>query len=513
VPRRAQRAVTAPSRTSRSVLNAGASVGSQLILIGLSFVTRTIFLAEIGTELLGVQTLFVSVLAVLAVADLGLSGALMYALYGPLHAGDHFTVSAIVAHAARLYRWVALTVALIGLSITPFLGYLVKLDSPLPMLQLYFLVMLADVTAAFLMVHRTILLTADQRLYLVKAYAVGFAVARTAGQITALVVFQSFLAFLVIQVLFTTANNAFIYRKAGRIYPYLSSANQLPSEERSSILRSVKAMLIYRVGGVVLNNSDPIIVSILLGTATLGYFANYMLLVGSAAMLLEAAFLAFAPGVGQLVASGDMTQPRRVLRELNFLASTVYGYAALAVTLGLNQFIEIWIGPAYLLSPWVVAALALNLYIVGTMTPIWAFRAATGMFRETQYVFVVTAMLNIALSVLFAQFWGVAGVLLATALARVSTGSWYEPRVLLKRHLEGSFEHFAWTYLRNSAFWLVLCGIAVILLHRPGQLTDLGASMGLLILAPIALWAIHRNSEEWIGLKGRALSILERLRS
>jgi O-antigen/teichoic acid export membrane protein len=501
--------MSSTSRTGRSVLNAGASVGTQVILIGLSFVTRTVFIAQIGTDLLGVQTLLLSVLAVLAVADLGLTGALTHALYKPLHDADHAKVSAIVRHAARLYRLVALVVAVLGLCLTPFLKHLVDLDQTLPLLQLYFLVMLADVVAAFLMVHRTILLTADQRLYLVKAYAVAFAIARTVCQVVALVLFESFLTFLVIQVAFTIATNALTYWRAGRLYPYLSAAVRLGPEDRASIRESVKAMLVYRFGGVVLNSSDPILISVLISTVTLGYFANYMLLVGSAVMLLEAAFSAFWPGVGHLVASADVERSKRVLNEMSLLAHTVYGWAALIVVVGLDGFIQAWIGAEFVLGPWVVAALALNLYVVGTMAPIWAFRGATGMFRETQYVFLATAVLNLLLSVVLAQYWGVAGVLVATAIARLSTGAWFEPWVLLRRHLGGSFRNFAGSYLANFSIWTVLCAAAFWTQASADGAAELIASgMLVLLAAPAAVWVLHRRSNEWADLSTRAQTVV-----
>jgi O-antigen/teichoic acid export membrane protein len=500
------------SRTSRSALNAGVGVGTQIVTIGLSFAARTVFVAQLGTDILGVQTLLMSVLAMLAVADLGLSGALMFALYKPLSEGDESRVSAIVRHGARYYRYVASLVALAGLSVMPFLEGLVRLDNAVEYLHLYFLILLADSVAAYLMVNRVVLATADQRLYRVKIYTVAFASCRTGAQIVALVVWQSFLVFLVLQVVFTVLNNGFVYWRVGRMYPYLAMAGPLDDRGRREIARSVRSMLVYRVGGLVLHNTDPILISVLIGTATLGLYANYLLLVGAIVMVLEVVFAAASPGVGHLVATEGKKESLRVLDELTLAASTVYGMVCLVLIAGLDAFIEVWLGPAYVMGWAVVAALALNVYVVGIMAPIWSFRGATGMFHETQYVFMVTAVLNVLFSVALAGPLGVPGILLATALSRLLTGSWFEPRVLLARHLDGSFRRYLVHQLKAAVLWGALGATALLLQFQPPPWGSWLGPLLVLAAAPLLAWSLNRNSDAFMSLRGRAFHALARPR-
>lgn len=491
------------SRTGRSALNAGVGIGTQVLLIVLSFLTRTVFVAHLGTDLLGVQTLLLSVLAMLAVADLGLNAALMFALYKPLHDGDRARTAAIVGYGATLYRWVATAVALAGLTLVPFLDHLVELDHDVPLLRTYFLILLADSVATYLMAHRVVLITADQRTYLVKVYNLGFSVLRSVAQVVVLVAFGSFLWFLVLQVAFTLLNNAFVFWQAGRLYPYLAGRERLEEDERREVRRSVKSMLVYRVGGIVLHNTDPLLISVLIGTAALGLFANYLLLVGSVVMLVEVAFSALSPSVGQLVASGDTAHSRRVLDELALLSTAIYGFVALGLIATLDEFVAAWLGSDRMLGPAVVAALALNVYVVGTMTPVWAFRGATGMFHETQYVFLVTAVLNVVLSVALAGVLGIPGILLATAVSRLVTGSWFEPWVLLSRHLEGSFRTYGARQVRALALWGPFCLGVLLAQQRLDLWPARVVSLALLLLAPVVGWLAYRRTEAYGALRSR----------
>ena len=64
------------SRTSNSLKNIIASVGSQLFNLILSFVSRTVFIQVLGVEYLGISGLFNDVLSMLNMAELGFGTAM-----------------------------------------------------------------------------------------------------------------------------------------------------------------------------------------------------------------------------------------------------------------------------------------------------------------------------------------------------------------------------------------------------------------------------------------------------
>lgn len=64
---------TTASRTANSARNAGVSILAQLLIIVLGFITRTVFVRELGVALLGVNSLHTSVRTLPAYADLGIN--------------------------------------------------------------------------------------------------------------------------------------------------------------------------------------------------------------------------------------------------------------------------------------------------------------------------------------------------------------------------------------------------------------------------------------------------------
>lgn len=501
------------SRTARSAQNAVAGIVGQLFTTLVGFVVRSVFVAFVGVELLGVQSLLTSIVAVLAVADFGLSGALMYALYGPLNQRDWPTVQSIVKYASRIYLGVSGLSAVCGLAVLPWLDNMVKLDHEPRHLTLYYLLFLANLSASYLMMYRVVLLQADQRVYVAKWLTLGFTALRALAQIWVLVAFKSFFWFLVLQVAFTLANNVAIYLRAGKMYPFLVERvpAKLPSAERRSIMRSVRAMLVYRVSGLILNNTDPVLISTVVGTLALGYYSNYLLIFGSMAMVSESLFQGLIPSVGAHVSELGSDSSRRVFDEITLVAIYLYGLCGVSLLVVASPVIRVWLGAEFQLGNDVVLASVANFYLVGVLWPVYVFRSATGMFRRARYVILVTALLNVVLSVAFGHVFGVSGVLAATVVARLMTAGWFEPWLLIRKYVGGGM----WPYLRMHGLGICMWGgVYCLTLGVSAFIPVAGlpavALQGLFVLAvgSLALWLTFGRTESFRSLALRTRGLL-----
>lgn len=62
----------------------------------LPFISRTVMISYIGMEYVGLNSLFVSVLQVLSVAELGVGAALVFSMYKPLAEGNTKEICALL---------------------------------------------------------------------------------------------------------------------------------------------------------------------------------------------------------------------------------------------------------------------------------------------------------------------------------------------------------------------------------------------------------------------------------
>ena len=77
------------SRTMNSLKNIITGFVGQFLQLGISFISRIIFVRCLSEAYLGVNGLFTNILSMLSLAELGISSAISYALYKPLAEHDN----------------------------------------------------------------------------------------------------------------------------------------------------------------------------------------------------------------------------------------------------------------------------------------------------------------------------------------------------------------------------------------------------------------------------------------
>jgi hypothetical protein len=79
----------------------------------------------------------------------------------------------------------------------------------------------------------------------------------------------------------TLLGNVFISMKADRLFPYLKDrkVQKLPADERNNIYRNVRAMMMHKIGAVIVNNTDNLLLSSLVGIVSTSMYSNYYLII------------------------------------------------------------------------------------------------------------------------------------------------------------------------------------------------------------------------------------------
>ena len=85
---------------------------------------RQVFINRLGDTLLGVSDYYTSILTVLSLAELGISTAFNFSLYGPVARNEVEKIKSYMLLYKKAYRGIAAAIAVIGMAIAPFLKYL-----------------------------------------------------------------------------------------------------------------------------------------------------------------------------------------------------------------------------------------------------------------------------------------------------------------------------------------------------------------------------------------------------
>ena len=434
------------SRTKNSSYNIIMGFMNKAIATLLTFISRYVFLKFLSLEYLGINGLFSDVLSMLTLADLGFATAMAYSFYKPLAQKDERKLSALIQFYKKLYNYIALIVGGIGIAILPFLRMIVNTEKDIPYLEWYYLVALANTVISYLFIYKSTIITADQKSYLVTKYSMWVNFARTIIQIIVLCLTHNYFCYVLVSVFTTLINNLIVSKAADKYYPYINAKNELTKEEKKSIFVNMKSVFLYKVSSVLLTGTDNILISILVGTAAVGLYANYNTIVSNITAFSSIIVSSLTASIGNLVVKENETRRYEVFKVMQMVSFTIGGVVIGCLWFLMQDFIVLWIGEKCLLGQEAVFAILVNFYLALILPPIWVFREATGLYQKTKYIMLITAGINIALSIVLGLKFGVAGIIAATFISKISTYFWYEPKLLFHEFFHKKVHQY---YLSN----------------------------------------------------------------
>lgn len=437
------------SHTINSLRNLLFGFGYRILFIGLNFVLRTIFIQILSAELLGIDGLYTNILQVLSLTELGLKNAMTFSLYEPLRNDNKEKIKELIAYFRRIYNFIAVIIAIIGLMIIPFLDFIVNTDSHIEHLELYYIIFLARTVFSYLFFYRVTLVVADQKEYLVRIYSTYTILIQFFLQIIVLLVFENYILYLSIFAIMQLLTNLFIAYQSSKLYPYLNEPHDdLSKKDRLVIVDNMKSLFIYSVGSVLLNKTDTIITSILVGTVWVGIYSNYMMIIEGIKSITQVIFQSVVASIGNLNVNIKNDEKKRndsekMYNVINFSAFWIYGICSICFYFLFNIFIELWIGKEYILSMSTVIPIIINFYMPGMLRSTSMYRDTTGLFSITKYVYLLTSIINLILSLILGRYFGLTGILYATVIARLMTNFWYEPFILHRKFFKaGIIKYF-----------------------------------------------------------------------
>lgn len=446
------------SRTQNSLKNISTGIMVQIISIIANFVVRYIFIKYLNEEYLGISGLFTNILSVLSLVDLGFGSALVYSMYKPLAEKNNKKLQAIMNLYRRVYIYIGILVGIIGLAIIPFMDYIITDKPNINNLILIYIMYLLNSVSSYFIAYKRSILSADQKEYISSHYRYIFIMIRSIVQISVLTIFKSFILYLFVQIICTILENVVISKKVDEIYPFLKEKNneKLSKIELKKIKDDVKALIISKFGSVMVNSTDNIIISSFVGIRWVGLISNYDLIVGAIDMLLSQIINGLTGSIGNFMTEKNQEEKYNLYRQIDFLNFWLYGFCCISLTILLNPFIELWIGSDYLIKQSTINVLSINFFINGVISMIWMFRSTTGLFTKGKYRPVLSAVLNIVISIILGKYMGLIGVLLGTTISRILSNLCFDPYIIYKYAFGEKVKQFYISYMFRSILMIFM---------------------------------------------------------
>ena len=464
-------------------------------------------------EYLGVNGLFSSILSVLALAELGVGSAFIYSLYKPLADKNEQLIAAVMALYKKVYHIIGIGIFIIGLAILPFLNHIVT-EKPEVITEsiafIYFL-FLFNTASSYFFSYKVSLINADQRNFITTINYLGFYVLQNLLQILVLVLFKNFLYYLIVQIVCQFLSNVSISILANKYYPFLKKFKNLKVNQAliKELISNTKATFIIKVGGILVNATDNLIINFFSGLALVGLASNYYLLIGLASTLIAQVFNNISSSIAQINTIESKEKQYETFKTINFANFWIYGFSAISFVVLANDFIILWIGQDYVLPLSISIIIAVNFFMLGVQGTIWTFKSTYGFFNQGKYLVLLTALLNLGFSFLLGHYWGLLGILMATAIARLLTNFWYDPYIVFKLGLQINPTIYGIRFLKFLGV-LLISGVSTYIIAKFISfnliLSFIIKTLICLIVPNMIILLMYKNSKDFLSVKTIALN-------
>lgn len=427
------------------------------ILVIISGILATRYLIQyLGNDANGLNSLFTSIVGVLAVAELGVGTAITYCMYKPISEKDENTVVGLYCLFKKLYLGIAGIIFVVGLCVLPALPYLAK-DYQLDFnIYLCFFLMLVSTVLTYLFSSKISLINAYKNNYITTTINSVGLIIQSAIQIVVILCFKSLYLFFAARILATLIQwglTVIITRKMHK--DIITKKAILNAEVKKELTKNIKALFMHKIGTLLVNTADSIIISAFISVAILGKYTNYVTIVTAMISVITLFITPLTSMIGHIFVQ-DLDRTKKYFNFFHaiiFIIGCVFflGYYAIC-----DELIQILFGHDLELERSIVIVITINYFIQYLRQTVVTFKDATGVFYSDRFRPLVEGIINIILSIALVNVIGVVGVIVSTIVTNLFICHTVEPWVLYKDAFKETPKRY---YITNYLYILLFVGL------------------------------------------------------
>ncbi|MCR5113448.1 MAG: polysaccharide biosynthesis C-terminal domain-containing protein, partial [Acholeplasmatales bacterium] len=404
-------------RKKELFLNFFVGIISQVIILLFGFVVPKIILNSYGSDVNGLTSSITQVFSYIALLEAGIGLATRNALFKPINDKDEMEISSILSATQRYYRKVTLIYSLAVLALAFILP--IAFRTEVDYWTIFFVVIFEGLTSVvnfyftntkicFLNTYgKTYVVNIVELLSKVACYTIKIILALS-GMNIALIQ----LGFFAVSIIKSILIEIYMRKKFGWINFKVKDAKLAKIPDKG-------AFLITEIAWTIFSSTDMIVISIFISTKLSSVYSVYNLIYVSIALLITSVYNSLSYVLGKTYHE-DIEKYKKlhnIFTSFIMTITTILICVAYWLTL---PFVKLYtadvtdIDYIYKYLPLLfcmVQMLSWSRYVSGNLTSV------AGYAKITCVVSVIEALINIALSLIFINFFDIYGVLLATVIA------------------------------------------------------------------------------------------------
>ncbi len=428
------------------------------------FIIRTVLIQKLGEEFLGLNSLFTSIIQVLNLTELGVGSALVFNMYKPIAEDDTSTLSALLAAYKKIYRLIGLIILVLGAALIPVLPFIVKTEelegTGISLYALYGIYLFNTVISYLSFAYKKSLLTAYQRHDVISNINSIVNVLLYSCQLICLFALPNYYTYALLIPLFTLIDNIIVHFDVKKRFPEVLAAT--PSQDAinyKEIFSSTRYIIGHKVGAVIIQSADSIVISMFLSLSMVTVYSNYFYIVSALVGIINVGYNAILGGVGNSIITKTKEELYDLFKLLSFILFGVVSFCSSMLFSLYQPFMEIWMGKEFLLPLDTVILFVFYFYVWQIRVVLLIFKDAAGMWRDDFLKPYIGIIINLTLNVLLVNLIGIGGVLIATIIVMACVYAPWENIVLHKTLFERPRQGYV---LRQLLYFVITAAVAAI---------------------------------------------------
>ena len=477
--------------TKRNII---VGVLNRIILVILPFVVRSVIVNVLGSQYLGLNSLFTSILSVLTLSEMGFGVAMVYHMYKPIAEDDQSTINSLLNLYKKVYRVIGIGILLLGAVLIPFLPYLINGSYPegVNLILVYAIELVNTALTYFLFGYKQSLLIAYQRDDVKSLINLVTQVGLQGSQIALLFLTHNYYMFVLCMPIFTIVNNLWIGYITKKMYPNAKCEGKLEKSIISNIKKLVAGSFIQKACAMTRNSLDSIFVSVFLGLTLTAIYNNYYCILNAVWAVTYIAINSLAGGIGNHVATRSSDENYKELKRTDFLYMLISGWCSIALLCLFQPFMRLWMGEKLMLPISSVILFALYFYTTKIGDIKSNYTTARGLWWKMKYRSIAETLVNVVLNLALGLLFGINGIIIATAISLISCNFFWGASILFndyfdKKKLKDYFlyhiKYFAITAALGAATYFA-CYFATV----DSKIIDLAIKFAICLVLPTGLY-------------------------
>jgi O-antigen/teichoic acid export membrane protein len=397
------------------MLNAEVNLVFYFLSLFFAFFSRKIFLDCLGAEFIGLTGTLNSILGYLNLSELGISACVGYFLFKPLQSNNRQEIQEILSLLGYMYNWIGAIIFGGAVIVSLFFPLIfAKAELGFGIIYFAFYSFLGSSLIGYFINYRQILLSADQKNYLVAIYYQSANLAKIALQILLAYHYRNLYLWVAVEFLFGIIGCIILNWKINKEYPWL----KVNKKEGKALLRKypeiitkTKQVFIHKIKDFVLVRSDELFIFLFVSLKMVAYYGNYMIIISKIISLFSAVTGSVGASIGNLVAEGNKERMMSIFWEYTTIQHTIATILCFSLYNFLEPFVAHWLGTEYIMDHQILVLLVIFIYITNSRGSIDAFNYAHGLYADVWSAW-AELIINVTITIVCGFQWGISGILL-----------------------------------------------------------------------------------------------------